>query len=191
MPLTVEGPAPYADGRFPTRSGKVELYSEAMAAMGLDPLPGGAWAADDDGGPFSSPLAPRGRGVGGEGADSLLLISAGSHHFVSSSLASQPGLLRGAGEPVVEIHPADAAARGVTAGDVVIVENGRGAVRLKAVVTDRVRPGVVASPKGRWAKLSGGRNVNWTTSDALGDLAGQSTFQSNRVWVRKAASEGI
>ena len=54
-----------------------------------------------------------------------------------------------------------------------------------AVVTDGVRPGVVVSPKGRWAKHNGGRNVNWTTSDALADLAGQSTFHSNRVWVRK------
>jgi hypothetical protein len=42
------------------------------------------------------------------------------------------------------------------------------------------------SPKGRWAKLDGGRNVNWTTSDALADMAGQSTFHSNRVWLRRA-----
>src|SRR5205823_3313302 len=95
-------------------------------------------------------------------------------------------LLRGEGEPFVEVHPADAAARGVADGDDVILENGRGSVRLRAVVTDAVRPGVLASPKGRWAKLSGGRNVNWTTSDALGDLAGQSTFHSNRVWLRRA-----
>lgn len=173
MPLAVEGPAPFADGRFPTPSGKVELFSASMARMGLDALPGAAWAADDDG------------GAAGRPEDAFVLLSAASHHFVSSSLASQPGLLRGAGEPVVEIHPADAAVRGVTDGDEVVVENGHGAVRLKAVVTDRVRPGVLASPKGRWAKLSGGRNVNWTTSDALGDFAGQSTFQSNRVWIRK------
>ena len=119
----------------------------------------------------------------------LVLLTAASHHFVSSSLASQPGLLRGEGEPFVEVHPADAAARGVADGDMVLIENGRGAVRLRAVVTDAVRPGVVASPKGRWAKLSGGRNVNWTTSDALGDLAGQSTFQSNRVWLRRAGEQ--
>jgi anaerobic selenocysteine-containing dehydrogenase len=54
------------------------------------------------------------------------------------------------------------------------------------VVTEGVRPGVVVSPKGRWAKRDGGRNVNWTTSDALADLAGQSTFHSNRVWLRRA-----
>ena len=177
VPLMTDGPAPYADGRFPTPNGKVELYSEAMARAGLDPLPGAAWSADDDGGAIGPP------------EDSLTLLSPASHHFVSSSLASQPGLLHGAGEPFVEIHPADAAARGVAAGDEVIVENGRGAVRLRAVVTDGVRRGVLASPKGRWAKLSGGGNVNRTTSDALGDMAGQSTFQSNRVWLRPANSE--
>ena len=49
--------------------------------------------------------------------DALVLLTAASHHFVSSSLASQPGLLRGEGEPFVEIHPDDAAARGMADGD--------------------------------------------------------------------------
>jgi anaerobic selenocysteine-containing dehydrogenase len=101
-------------------------------------------------------------------------------------LASQPGLLKGAGEPFLEIHPADASARGISHGEMVIVENRRGWCRLRALVTDAVRPGVVVSPKGRWGKLSGGRNVNWTTSDALADMAGQSTFHSNRVWLRRS-----
>jgi anaerobic selenocysteine-containing dehydrogenase len=140
--------------------------------MGLDPLPSGAWDQDDG-------------GAAGPAEEALALISPASHHFVSSSLASQPGLLRGAGRPVVEIHPDDAAARGVASGDDVILENSRGAVRLRAMVTDGVRRGVLASPKGRWAKLSGGGNVNRTTSDALGDLEGQSTFHSNRVWLRR------
>jgi anaerobic selenocysteine-containing dehydrogenase len=116
----------------------------------------------------------------------LELLTGASHHFVSSSLASQSGLLKGEGPPFVEIHPADAAVRGVATGDAVVLENRRGHVSLRAIVTDAVRPGVLVSPKGRWAKHNGGRNVNWTTSDALADLAGQSTFHSNRVWVRKA-----
>jgi anaerobic selenocysteine-containing dehydrogenase len=69
-----------------------------------------------------------------------------------------------------------------------MVENGRGCVVLRAVITDGVRPGVVAAPKGRWGRLGDARgenrNVNWTTPDALGDFAGQSTFHSNRVWLR-------
>ncbi len=54
-----------------------------------------------------------------------------------------------------------------------------------------VRPGMLVSPKGRWARLSGGHCVNWTTPDALADLAGQSTFHSNRVWLRKAGAEEV
>jgi anaerobic selenocysteine-containing dehydrogenase len=169
VPLTVESPTPFADGKFPTPSGKVELYSQAMADAGLDPLPGRFRDVPTD-------------------ADEFVLLSAASHHFVSSSLASQPGLLKNAGEPFVEIHPADAEPRQIRSGDDVILENRRGDVRLRALVTDAVRRGVLASPKGRWSKLSGGRNVNWTTSDELADLGGQSTFHSTRVRLRRADS---
>src|SRR5690606_34430851 len=81
---------------------------------------------------------------------SFILISAAAHHFVSSSFANQPGLLRHEGEPFVEIHPQDAAAHGIQSGEWVRLENERGWCELKAVVTENVRPGVVASPKGRW-----------------------------------------
>lgn len=84
----------------------------------------------------------------------------------------------------MEIHPQDAAAHGIQAGDWVRLENEQGWCELKAVVTENVRPGVVASPKGRWQKLSSGRNVNWLTSDELADMAGQSTFHSTKVWLR-------
>jgi anaerobic selenocysteine-containing dehydrogenase len=117
------------------------------------------------------------------------LISGAAHHFVTSSFANQAGLLAHEGEPFVEIHPDDAKARGIAHGDQVVVENGRGWCELRAIVTDAVRPGVLASPKGRWSRLGNGRNVNWTTPDALGDMAGQSTFHSNRVWLRKAKIE--
>jgi hypothetical protein len=64
--------------------------------------------------------------------------------------------------------------------------NGRGESALRAVVTDSVRRGVVVSPKGRWRRLCGGRNVNDLTSDGLADMAGQSTYHSTRVWLRRA-----
>jgi anaerobic selenocysteine-containing dehydrogenase len=165
VPLAIDS-TPFADGVFPTPSGKVELFSQKMADAGLDPLPGRFRDTTED-------------------ADTLVLVSAASHHFVSSSLASQAGLLKNAGAPFVEIHPQDAEPRGIRHGDDVILENERGHVRLRAVVTDAVRPGVVASAKGRWSKLSGGHNVNWTTSDELGDMAGQSTFHSTRVRLRR------
>jgi anaerobic selenocysteine-containing dehydrogenase len=185
LPLHVAHDVPFADGRFPTPSGKVELACARLADEGLDPLPG--WTEKEDDGFAGGDDTHRARFAA---ADSLALISSAAHHFVTSSLANQPGLLKREGEPFVEIHPQDAAARRIEAGDMVIVENGRGWCELRAVITDGVRPGVLASPKGRWSKLGSGRNVNWTTSDVLGDLAGQSTFHSNRVWLRKKVSSG-
>ena len=65
-----------------------------------------------------------------------------------------------------------------------LVENSRGSLPLRAVVTDGVRRGVVVSPKGRWSNKSDGHNINFLTPDATADLAGQSTYHTNRVWVR-------
>lgn len=185
LPLNLASSTPFAALHFPTPSGKVELYSEAMARQGLDPLPGWHDPRDDTrpapDGPFPD-------------SEPLRLITAAAHHFVTSSFGNQAGLLARESTPFVEIHPADAAARQIHEGDLVMVENERGWCRLRAVVSEAVRPGVIASPKGRWAKLDpfrqgdGGRNVNWTTSDELADMAGQSTFHSNRVWVRKLES---
>lgn len=175
IPLVFTPEVPFADGQFPTPSGKVEIYSERFAQLGVDPLPDFLPAVDDGGvQPHDEQFPPE---------LALNLLSGAAHHFVTTSLANQPNLIAREGEPFVEIHPQDAAVRGITQGAQVRVANGRGSLTLRAVVTDGVRPGVVVSPKGRWAKLSGGRNINWTTSDALGDLAGQSTFHTNTVWV--------
>jgi anaerobic selenocysteine-containing dehydrogenase len=179
LPLALGQTVPFADGYFPTPSGKVELFSQALAQQGLPPLPSFDETALDDGGIGSA-------GTRFDPEQALDLLSGAAHHFVSSSLANQAGLLAREGNPYVEIHPSDAEARGVGDGEAVVVENGRGRVTLRAVVTDAVRPGVLASPKGFWPKLNGGRNINWTTSDALADMAGQSTFHSNRVWLRPA-----
>lgn len=84
------------------------------------------------------------------------------------------------------MHPDDAAARGIADGDTVVVASARGCCELRAVVTDGILPGVAVAPKGRWPRLSSdGRNVNWTTPDALADLAGQSTFHSNLVRIAR------
>jgi anaerobic selenocysteine-containing dehydrogenase len=192
--LQIGPDAPFADGRFPTPSGKVELYSARLAAEGHDPLPNysGVWD-DGEGAPQREPEGnreqPSRRWRAVKGDEPLDLITPAAHHFTTSSFGNGRSQRRGEGAATIEIHPADAAARGIAHGDLVVVENGRGAVTLRAVVTDGVRPGVVAAAKGRWSKHGDGRgaprNVNWTTSDALGDFAGQSTFHSNRVWLKR------
>lgn len=176
---------PFANLRFPTPSGKVELRADALTEFGLDPLPDYAPPTEFQTAGHSA------RGTGHPpGHAALVLLSGASHHFVSSSMANQPKLRAKEGTPFVEINPADAAARGIAHGAEVIVENARGWCRLRAVVTADVLPGVAVTPKGQWARLSpGGRNVNWLTSDALADLAGQATFHSTLVEIRPAAGQ--
>ncbi|MCC6314688.1 MAG: molybdopterin oxidoreductase family protein, partial [Thermomicrobiales bacterium] len=168
---------PFSDGVFPTPSGKVELRCDQMTALGLDPLPDSIEPAEFVANPTGdAPDAP------------LTLLCSAAHHFVSTSMANQEALEAKEGVPFLEIHPADAATRGIADGQEVLVENARGWCVLRAVVTDDVRPGVIVSPKGRWHSRSPhGRTVSWTAPDALGDLAGQSTFHSNRVTVRPIA----
>ncbi len=162
---------PYSDLQFGTPSGKVELYSEKMARHGIDPLPD-----------YEPPAEFTQSNLDGDG---LILLSGAAHHFVTSSMANQPDLARKEGSPSVELNPLDAEKRGIRHGDTVIVENARGSCQLVAIVTEDVPPGVASSVKGHWAQFSpGARNINWTTSDALADVAGQSTFHSNVVSVR-------
>jgi anaerobic selenocysteine-containing dehydrogenase len=164
---------PFADGRFPTPSGKMEIRSERIAAQGVDPLPD--WT------PIEQTRAV------GAWSDGLVLLTGAAHHFVTSSMANQPSLLRKEGTPFIEIHPEDAAERGIIDGATVVVENDYGSCRLRAVVTADVTRGVLVSPKGRWPKLSpDGRNVNWTVPDGLTDFGLQAVFHSNLVRIRPA-----
>lgn len=178
VPYTLPTPdwVPFSDGVFPTPSGKVELRCDALAAIDQSPLP-----------VYVEPSEFR-----DADPDMLTLLTGAAHHFVSTTFANQPTLIVKERDPFIEIHPEDAAARGIKDGDDVRVENARGWCVLRAVVTKDVRPGVVVSPKGRWASLSQNhRTVNWTVSDRVGDFAGQSTFHSNRVFVRPVSTGSI
>jgi anaerobic selenocysteine-containing dehydrogenase len=173
IPLNIpsERSVPFAAGVFPTPSGKLELRCDSLAAYGVDPLP-----------EYVPPTEFADRP---EGDTRLVLITGAAHHFTSSSFANVPSLVAKEGPTAwIEIHPEDARRRGIVDGATVEVANARGGCRVRAVVSENVAPGVVVSPKGRWLSLSeDGRSINWTTSEALADLGGQSTFHSNLVEV--------
>lgn len=160
----------WPDLNFGTPSGKIELYSEGMIALGVDPLPD-----------YSVPPEMTDRQE-----DELVLVTPAGHHFVSSTFANQPTLLRKEGAPSLEIHPRDAAVREIENGDELLIENERGWCILRAIVTEDVVPGMVVSTKGYWPQSSlSGRNVNWLTTDVLSDFGGQASFHSNLVRVSK------
>src|SRR4029079_14804630 len=103
-----------------------------------------------------------------DGRFPMALISPASDRAITSTLAElYPGIVP------VEIHPVDAAARGVRAGDRVRVFNDFGEVLSRAAVTREMRPGVARIPKGLWAKhTENGRGANALSPDSLTDLGG-------------------
>ena len=166
---------PFAQGNFRTPSGKAELYSEAMKALGLDPV------AD-----FTPPAESR------SGADKatfpLELLARKADNFLNSTFSNLPSIQQMEDTDLLEINSADARARGIVDGSTVKVYNHRGEIFLTARVDGAVQPGVV-SARLNWAKLSPGRrNINVLTSEKLSDLGNSATFYSVLVEVESTSS---
>jgi anaerobic selenocysteine-containing dehydrogenase len=112
-------------------------------------------------------------------------------HFLNSTFGAVKEQRERMGEPSIKIHPADARARNIRAGDQVRVFNGRGECHLFADVTEDTREGVVVAESIWWPKhLPGGRGVNALVSTRLTDLGGGSTFQCNLVEVERSGGAG-
>jgi len=167
--------APFAEGGFPTPSGKCEFYSDTAVKLGLDPLPDYTPPRENV---HSAPeLAQR---------YPLAFISPPCRNFLNSSFANLPFARASEKEPRLDIHPDDARARGIASGERVRVFNDRGSYTLKAVVSDRARPGVVVAPSVWWRKLSpDGRNANDLTSQAVADMGGAATYYDCLVEVAR------
>ena len=159
-----ERTARFADGGFPTASGKVEFFSARAAADGLDGLPAYIEPWEDT----RSPLASR---------YPLAMISPPARNFLNSTFVNVESLRATEGEPWLDVHPDDASGRGIVDGSAVRVFNDRGSMRLRARVTDRARPGLVVALSIWWKKLAAdGRNANELTGQALTDMGRAPTF---------------
>ena len=131
-----------AGAALKTPSGRIEIFSEAIASFGYDDCPGHpVWLEPAEW--LGSPLAER---------HPLHLVS----NQPAAKLHSQYDLgphceaARVGGREVLRIHPDDAAARGIATGDLVRVSNDRGACLAAALVTEEVMPRVVVLPTGAW-----------------------------------------
>jgi anaerobic selenocysteine-containing dehydrogenase len=152
----------HPDLKFPTPSGKIELYSERAAALGLPPLPVYEPPAAS---PY--PLALRqGRTL------------THFHGFYDHGRAL-PTLAAADPEPVLWISPADAARRGVGDGGAIRIANARGQMHARARVTTRVPEGTVWMRDG-WAGLNdltdGSPAIPDAAVDTFGFSGGQADF---------------
>jgi anaerobic selenocysteine-containing dehydrogenase len=167
---------PFASGNFRTPSGKAELYSEAMIALGLDPVA-----------EFKAPAESR----NGEQRQTfpLELLARKADNFLNSTFSNIPSVQEMEDTNLIEINSRDARTRGISDGETVRVFNQRGEIFLQARVDGAVQPGVVSASL-NWAKLSpGGSNINVLTSEKLSDLGNSATFYSVLVEVEGTKRE--
>ena len=169
---------PYADGGFPTASGKVELFSQALADRGQPALP--TYTPAHEGPDGATALASR----------YPLALLTPKHHtrFLNSSYSHLPKHGPLEGRPFLELDDADASERGIADGDTVLVWNDRGRLTLTARITKRLRPGVVAVPFGWWSDQHGdGGTANCLTNDTLTDWGGGVAYSDTLVQVARDA----
>jgi anaerobic selenocysteine-containing dehydrogenase len=146
--------APFATGGFATENGRAQF---APAELGV---------AD-----FVAPYESHQSAPALAARYPLAMISPPARHFLNSSFVNVKSLRSIEGEPLLEIHPLDAEARGLRDGAVVRTYNDRGEYRCKIHITDRARPGVVVGLGIWWRKFGpDGTNANQLTHQHLTDL---------------------
>jgi len=142
---------------FPTPSGKVEIYSEALESMGYEPLPVHMEPSES---PISRPdLASK----------YPLILTTGSRilEFLHSEHRNVKSLKRRMPEPYAEMSVETASRYGIRDEQMVTVETERGAIRIRAKVVEGMLPGVVNIPHG-WDEA----NVNVLTDETPENTVG-------------------
>ena len=155
----------HPDLKFPTPSGKVELYSARAAALGLPALP------------TYEPLPASGFPLQFRQGRTLTHF----HGFYDHGRAL-PSLAAADPEPLLWIAPHDATARGIDDRARIRIWNERGEMRARAHVTDRIPSGTVWMRDG-WDGLnvltSGAPVLPDAATDIFGFSAGQATFDAS------------
>jgi anaerobic selenocysteine-containing dehydrogenase len=162
--------APFADGGFPTADGKAHAVAPGLGLP--DHVPNHECRESAPGLAARYPLA---------------MISPPARNFLNSSFVNVRSLRDIEGEPLLEIHPDDAAPRGIVSGALLRIWNDRGEYRCRADVSTRARPGVVNGLGVWWRKLGpAGTNVNEVTHQRLTDMGAAATFYDCLVEVALA-----
>jgi anaerobic dimethyl sulfoxide reductase subunit A len=160
---------------FPTKSGKIELYSKTMEEKGLPPLP---TYLDD----FENPR---------HSAAKKYPLAICTPHSVAWLHSRSNNRWVNKLYPIdVIMNPVDAAHRKIKTGDNVQIFNDRGVIERKAKVSERVPAGVIAMHQGVWFKpgadgVDRGGGVNTLTIDTIDRVGGAATYNSVVVEVKK------
>lgn len=161
---------PYAD-HFDTPTGRFEFVSARAEEEGHGRLPH-----------YIPPREATKAVTSFEHGQSIALIAAANHYLMNSMFANSPDHAK-AGQPVIAIHPDDAAVRGLERGSAVRVHNDRGEFHAILDISTNTKRGVATMTKGHWPKLVHGSTVNATTLEDDADMARGAIFHDNQVFI--------
>jgi anaerobic selenocysteine-containing dehydrogenase len=141
---------------FRTPSKKVELYCKALERLGYDPLPTYKEPPES---PITQPEKAK---------NFPYILTTGSRRleYFHSEYRQVESLRKRRPYPVVEIHPDIAEQQGIKDGDWTYVSSPRGRIKMKAVVTEDIRQGVVNIDHGWWFPERKGPNFGVWESNA-------------------------
>lgn len=162
-------------GIWPTPSGKIEIYSQQLSELGLDPMP---------------VHVPEVEGLSGVDESSpypLQVFSAATHYFIGSTFQHVEHLQNMLSRPTFELSPHDAKKRSIVEGDYCRLFNDRGEVFGHAHIVKGLRPGVLGAPKQlQGSKMKNGFNLNALTSQREADMGRGPVYYSTLAEIEKA-----
>ncbi len=166
---------PYKDGIFKTPTQKAELYLKKWKDKGLSPVVKYYQVKES---PLGSPdLAEK---------YPLMAVQRKLHRGIHSSFGTLPWIVESTGgHAKVMIHPNDAKKRGIKEGDYTVVYNHRGEHNAYAMVTTKIKEGVVCLENGWWEQQGG--SSSYVTNDASEAVGPGHVCNSTLVNIRKGA----
>jgi anaerobic selenocysteine-containing dehydrogenase len=163
----------FSDAVFPTRSGKIELYSnEAKARWGVDQV------AD-----YSEPEESIRREDGIAKRYPLHLMTPNTKNRIHSQFNNLATIRALGPKPLLQMHPDDAQARGISDGEMVWVGNDRGEINVEVRLDLGIKPGCVSMTNGWW--ITEGGTVNFCSLGRETDMGHGAAFHDNLVEVER------
>ena len=159
---------------WPTKDGKIQIYSEDLKDLGQDPLP---------------IYLPEMEALKAEDNDNypLQVLSTASHYLIGSSFHSVERLVSMQSRPTFEIGIDDAEKRNITDGDLCRLYNNSGETYGHAVIVEGMLTGVIGTQKQiNGSKTLGGVNINALNTETLTDFGYAPSFYSVSAQIEKA-----
>ena len=170
----------YLKNGWPTKSGKIEIWSEKLQKQGQDPLPTHIPEIE---GQEDYELRKR---------YPIQVLSTATHYFIGDSFQSIDRHKAMMSRPTIELNIQDADERDIHDGDLCRIFNDRGETFAYAVIVEGLIPGVCGTQKQyKGGDTPGGVNINALNSEILTDFGMSPTFYSCLVQIEKCSNSHI